>query len=166
MTNDTPRFTISRRFDAPRDKMWDAWTRPEQIQQWFGPKGWNNGLLAFDFRPGGEWRGQMETPDGSLMFSKFVFREIDPPSRLTWIHGFADEQGNRARAPFAPEFPLELLTTVRFADEDGGTRVDLTWEPIDATADELGFFAGMMESMTGGWTGTFDQLDSFMKETV
>jgi len=162
----TPRFEISRHFKAPRDKMWEAWSRPEQIQQWFGPKGWNNGLIAFDFQPGGEWRGRMETADGSVMFSKFVFREIDPPSRLTWIHGFADEEGNRIRAPFAPQFPLELLTSVRFADEDGGTRVDLSWEPIDASEEDQAFFAGMMESMTGGWTGTFDQLDEFMKETV
>ena len=166
MMTDTPRFYISRHFAVPRDKMWAAWTQPDQLQQWFGPKGWNNGLLAFDLRPGGEWRGQMQTPDGSVMYSKFVFREIEEPSHLTWIHGFADEQGNRARAPFAPEFPLELLTTVRFADEDGGTRVDLSWEPIDATTEERAFFAGMMESMTGGWTGSFDQLDEFMRESV
>lgn len=163
---DTPRFTISRHFDAPRDRIWAAWTNVEQLQQWFGPKGWNNGLLAFDFRPGGEWRGRMETPDGAVMFSKFVFREIEAPSHLSWIHGFADEDGNRARAPFAPQFPLELLTNVRFAEEGKGTRVDLSWEPIDATREEQDFFASMMESMTGGWTGSFDQLDAFMKETV
>lgn len=166
MMTDTSRFSISRQFAVPRDKMWTAWTQPDQLLQWFGPKGWNNGLLAFDFRPGGEWRGQMQTPDGSVMYSKFIFREIEEPSRLTWIHGFADEQGNRVRAPFAPEFPLELLTTVRFTDEDGGTRVDLSWEPIDATAEEREFFAGMMESMTSGWTGSFDQLDEFMRESV
>ena len=163
---DTPRFSISRHFNAPREKMWDAWTRPEQIQQWFGPKGSASDLIAFDFRPGGEWRGRMETADGHVMFSKFIFRDIDPPSRLTWIHGFADEQGNRTRAPFAPQFPLELLTTVRFAEDDGGTRIDLSWEPINATDEERDFFTGMMASMTGGWTGTFDQLDAYMSETV
>ena len=163
---DIPGFMISRQFAMPRSKMWAAWTRPDQLQQWFGPKGWDNAILAFDFRPGGEWRGRMQMPDGSMMFSKFVFREIEEPSRLTWIHGFADEGGNRVRAPFAPQLPLDLLTTVRFTDEDEGTRIDLSWEPIDATAEEREFFASMMESMAGGWTGSFDQLEEFMKESV
>ncbi len=159
---DIPRFTISRRFAAPRARVWDAWTKPEQLAGWFGPKGSTGTILAFDLAPGGEWRGRMEAPDGTAMYSKFVFREVEAPSRLVWVHGFADAEGNRARAPFAPLFPLELLTTVRFADEDEGTRIDLHWEPIDATPEELAFFAGMMGSMEGGWSGSFEQLDAFL----
>jgi uncharacterized protein YndB with AHSA1/START domain len=98
------------------------------------------------------------------MFSKFVFEEVDPPSKLVWIHGFADEAGNRARAPFAPLFPLELHATVTFVAVDGGTRVDVDWAPINATSEEKAFFAGMMDSMTGGWTGSFDQLDAYLAQ--
>jgi len=158
----TPRFTITRTFAAPLARVWEAWTRPEAVAQWFGPKGTCGTVLAFDLRPGGEWRGRMDMPDGGAMYSKFVFREIEPMSRLVWVHGFADSEGNRIRAPFAEQFPLEMLTTVLFADEGEATRVELSWTPLDATPDEEAFFTSMMESMNGGWSGSFDQLDSFL----
>jgi len=160
---DTPRFTITRAFAAPRARVWDAWTEPEALAQWFGPKGTCGSILAFDFRPGGEWRGRMDMPDGGgTMYSKFVFREIEPMSRLVWVHGFADAEGNRIRAPFAEQFPLEMLTVVHFADEGEGTRVDLSWTPLDATPEEEAFFVSMMASMNGGWSGSFEQLDEFL----
>lgn len=160
---ETPRFTITRAFAAPRARLWDAWTRPEALAQWFGPKGSASTILAFDLRPGGEWRGRMDMPDGGgTMYSKFVFQEVMPMSRLVWVHGFADADGNRIRAPFAEQFPLEMLTTVLFADEGEGTRVEVSWTPIDATPEEEAFFAGMMASMNGGWSGSFEQLDAFL----
>lgn len=159
---DTPRFVISRTFAAPIERVWAAWTDPDQIAAWFGPKDTSGAVLAFDLRPGGEWRGRMEGPDGKVMYSKFVFQTIDPPHRMTWIHGFADADGNRARAPFAPLFPLELLTTIDFTATDAGTRIELSWEPIGASPEETAFFASMMDSMTGGWTGSFEQLDAFL----
>lgn len=161
---DIPRFSISRHFAAPLARVWAAWTEPEQLVAWFGPKDSEGSMLAFDLRPGGEWRGRMEAPDGAEMFSKFVFQVVEPRTRLVWVHGFADAEGNRARAPFAPLFPLEMLTTVLFNEADGGTRIDLSWEPIDATPEECAFFAEMMASMTGGWSGSFDQLDALFAE--
>lgn len=158
----TPEFAITRTFAAPRARVWRAWTNPEALAQWFGPKGSSSTLLAFDLRPGGEWRAQMEMPDGGTMHSKFVFREIEPMSRLVWVHGFADADGNRIRAPFASQFPLEMLATVLFADDGQGTRVDLNWTPLDSTPEEEAFFASMMASMSEGWSGSFDQLDEFL----
>ena len=160
----TARFTITRTFAASRNRVWAAWTEPEQLAAWFGPKDSAGSMLAFDLRPGGEWRGRMEAPDGAEMFSKFVFQVVEPPTRLVWVHGFADAEGNRARAAFAPLFPLEMLTTVLFSEAEGGTRIDLSWEPIDATPEECAFFAEMMASMTGGWSGSFDQLDALFAE--
>jgi uncharacterized protein YndB with AHSA1/START domain len=55
-----------------------------------------------------------------------------------------------------------MLTTVVFDEEGAGTRVTLTWEPINPSKEELESFAQMLPSMTGGWTGTFDQLDVFL----
>lgn len=158
----TPRFTIAREFAAPRERVWAAWTQPDQLRQWFGPKGSEGIILAFDLRPGGEWRGRMDTPDGASMFSKFVFQEIVAPERLVWVHGFADEAGNRVRAPFAPLFPLELLTEVIFTEVPAGTRIDLSWTPINATPEEEIFFAGMIASMEGGWAGSFEQLGALL----
>ena len=159
---DTPRFSISRTFNASRTRVWDAWTTPEALGQWFGPKGAEGTILTFDLRPGGEWRGRMDAPDGSALYSKFVFQEIEPMSRLVWVHGFADAEGNRVRAPFAQQFPLEMLTTILFADEGEGTRIDFSWTPLNATPEEEAFFASMMDSMNGGWSGSFEQLDEFL----
>ena len=160
----TPRFTITRTFDASRDRVWAAWTDPARLAAWFGPKETTGTVLEFDFRPGGLWRGRMDAPDGSAMYSKFVFEQIDPPEQLVWIHGFADEHGNRTRAPFAPLFPLEMRTTVVFDEVADGTRITLDWVPIDASPEEEAFFVGMMDSMTGGWTGSFDQLDVYLAQ--
>ena len=162
----TPRFTITRTFAASLDRVWAAWTDPERLAAWFGPKETKGSVLEYDLRPGGVWRGRMEAPDGSAMFSKFVFEHVEPQSKLVWIHGFADEAGNRIRAPFAPQFPLELRATVTFAVAGDGTRVTVDWEPIDATPDEEAFFGGMMDSMTGGWSGSFDQLDAYLAQSV
>lgn len=159
---DTPRFSITRTFNAPRLRVWSAWTKPEALAQWFGPKGASAEILEFELRPGGEWRGRIEAANGSAMYSKFVFREVEPMLRLVWVHGFADASGNRIRAPFAQQFPLEMLTTVLFADEGEQTRVDLSWMPLDATPEEEAFFASMMASMSGGWSGSFEQLDAFL----
>src|SRR3569623_128922 len=92
----TPRFTITRVFDASRERVWAAWTHPDRLAGWFGPKETTGIVLEYDLRPGGVWRGRMDAPDGSSMFSKFVFERIDPPSMLVWIHGFADAEGSRA----------------------------------------------------------------------
>ncbi len=68
-----------------------------------------------------------------------------------------------SRAPFFDgKWPLELLTTVNFADEGPATRVTLTWSPFNATEAEREMFAANMGSMTQGWTGTYDQLEAFL----
>lgn len=77
-------------------------------------------------------------------------------------HGFADAEGNRILAPFADQFPLEMLTTVLFAEEGEGTRIEVSWTPLEATPEEEDFFASMMESFKGGWSGSFEQLDAFL----
>lgn len=160
----TPNFTITRVFDASLERAWAAWTDPDRLAAWFGPKDTKGTVLEYDLRPGGVWRGRMDAPDGSAMFSKFVFEQVNPPSSLVWVHGFADEHGTRIRAPFAPLFPLELRTTVTFAEVDGGTRITLEWVPIDASPEEEAFFLGMMDSMQGGWTGSFDQLSAYLTQ--
>ncbi len=57
---------------------------------------------------------------------------------------------------------LLMRTEVDFADADGGTRVTVTWTPVDPTDEELTTFKGMFASMSGGWTGSFDVLEAFL----
>ncbi|MDH7639595.1 SRPBCC family protein [Sphingomonas oryzagri] len=159
-----PEFRITRRFAAPRDRVWEAWTRPEQLARWFGPKGVTTTVLSFDLRPGGGLHARMESADGGVMWARFVYREVVAPETLVWEHGFADEAGEFTASPFGGPWPLRLLTNVRFEEEGDATRLTLTWVPLEATAEEEAAFAAMMESMTGGWSGSFEQLDAFLAD--
>jgi uncharacterized protein YndB with AHSA1/START domain len=159
--NATPVFRIERVFAAPRQMVWDAWTVPEQYKQWFGPKGSRVELLQADIRVGGLIHSFMETPGGP-MYGRGLYREVTPPSRLVYEHGFADAEGNLAKSPFPMDWPMVLLTTVVFEDEGDGTRMTLTWMPLDATPEQEATFAGHFESMNGGWGGSFDVLEEFL----
>ena len=156
-------FRISHVFKAPRAKVWAAWTQPDELARWFGPKGCDTTLIEYDLRPGGAWFARMDMQGAPPMYGRFIFREVDAPSRLQWVHGFSDEAGNRIRAPFpGSAWPLEMLTTVTFADHAGGTQVTLTFEPLDASEDERDTFIANLDSMQGGWSGSFQQLDELL----
>ena len=121
----TADFVISRTFDAPRELVWQAFTDPEQMKQWWGPKGFTVIASKMDFRPGGTYHYGMRAPDGSAMWGKFVYREIVPPQRMVLVNSFSDEAGGITRHPMAPTWPLEMLSTFLF-EEEGSTRTRLT----------------------------------------
>lgn len=154
---------LSHIFAAPRARVWEAWTKPELLSRWFGPKGCETILIEHDLRVGGAWRSRMEMDGAPPMYGKFVFREVDPPSRLVWVHGFADEQGNRVRAPFPGVWPMEMLTIVTFADDGGGTRVTLEFAPIESTPEERATFIANLGSMNDGWSDSFAQLEGLLR---
>ncbi len=159
-----PEFLITRVFAAPRQRMWETWTRPEHLARWFGPKGVSTVVQSHELRPGGMLHYRMDMPNGGRMWGRSVYREINEPSRLVWINSFSDEQANITRAPFFNgRWPLEMLTTVSFEEEAAETRVTLRWMPINATTEERETFASNMASMNQGWTGSFDQLDQFLR---
>ena len=126
-------FVISRVFDATREIVWKAWTEAEHLKHWWGPKGFTVVHSKIDLRPGGVFHYGMRSPDGRDMWGKFVFREIVKPERLVFVNSFSDEEGKTVRAPFNPHWPLEVLTTVTFAEHDGKTTVTLRGRPINAT---------------------------------
>jgi uncharacterized protein YndB with AHSA1/START domain len=157
-------FIIARTFNAPRQRVWDAWTQPEMLGRWFGPKGSTTTVLRSELRPGGMLHLRLEAPDGGVMWARFVYREVDAPSRLVWVHAFANERGELARSPFGGHWPMELLTTVHFEDAGEATRVTLRWTPISPTAEELRAFTETKPSMQGGWSGSFEQLDLLLAQ--
>ncbi len=156
------KFEISRVFAASRERVWDAWAKPEQLAQWLGPKGASSEIQHFELKPGGYLHSKLTAADGSISWGKTIYREIDATNGLVWEQGFSNEAGDIVPAPFPMPWPRLMLTTVIFEDEGAGTRVTLTWEPIDPTNEEQASFEAMLASMTGGWTGTFDQLDVFL----
>lgn len=141
---------ITRVFDAPRERVFEAWTKAEHLKQWFAPDGFTVPECEVDFRVGGVLRLSMRSPEGEDFWSRSVYREIVPPERLVFTDVLVDEDDS-------PLF--EALTTVTFEDRHGMTllkvqvRVGEIFDPVGAAA-----CAGMEE----GWTQTLDHLAAYV----
>jgi uncharacterized protein YndB with AHSA1/START domain len=96
------------------------------------------------------------------MWGKWVIREIAAPEKLVYVNSFSNEKGGLTRHPMSPTWPLEMLTTVILKEMDGKTELTLKWVPLNASPEEIATFNAGMAGMTGGWTGTFDQLDEYL----
>jgi uncharacterized protein YndB with AHSA1/START domain len=79
-------IVIARTFDAPRERVWEAWTNPKHIVQWWGPKGFTTTIEQMDVRPGGMWKQVMHGPDGTDYPSQSMFREVAKPERIVFSH--------------------------------------------------------------------------------
>ncbi len=157
-------FIITREFNAPRDLMWKAWTEGDRFVQWFGPKGVRISLVKFDPRPGGTTHYRMEMPGGKEVWGKAVYREVVPPEKLVWINSFSDQQGGITRHPLTSDrWPLQMLTVITFAENAGKTTVTINWLPYESDEDERQVFANNLPNMNMGWSGTLEQLGTYLK---
>jgi uncharacterized protein YndB with AHSA1/START domain len=155
-------LVITRSFDAPRDLVFKVWSEAEHLKNWWGPTGFKLGVFDFDFRPGGVFHYNMQSPDGFEMWGKFVYHEIESPEKIVFVNSFSDPEGNIIRAPFSAAFPLEIRNLMTFTEREGKTTITLRGGPINATEEERSFFKGMFESMKQGFGGTFDQLAEYL----
>jgi uncharacterized protein YndB with AHSA1/START domain len=155
-------FVLSRTFDAPRDLVFKAFTEPERMKHWWGPKGFTVIASAMDLRPGGTYHYGLGAPDGSAMWGKFVYREIVAPERLVLVNSFSDENGGVTRHPMSPTWPLEMLSTFSFTEEHGRTTFTVKWSPLDPSPEERATFDGAHDGMRQGWGGTMDQLAAYL----
>ena len=155
-------FVISRTFDAPRDLVWKAWTETERLMQWFGPKGFKMFHAKNDLRPGGTFLYALRGPDGIEIWGKWVYREIAPPERLVLVSSFSDAEGNVTRHPMSPTWPAQTLSTTTLTERGGKTTVTVEWRPLGASEEERNTFIAGKSSMTGGWSGTFEQLTDYL----
>jgi uncharacterized protein YndB with AHSA1/START domain len=108
----------AREFDAPRERVFAAWTDPALLARWWGPKGFTNTFEEFDLRPGGHWRFTMRGPDGTAYPQESVFVEVVRPERVVFDH-LGD---HRYRA------------VITFAER--GDRTGVTFRMIHATVEE------------------------------
>ena len=156
-------FVISRVFDAPREIVFAAFTDPERMKHWWGPKGFTVVKSEMDLRPGGIYHYCLRAPDGALMWGKFVYREITPPERVVLINSFSDEQGGITHHPMATTWPLEMLSTFLLEEvEKGQTKFTVRWSPHNSSEEERATFAKGHASMTQGWSGTMEQLQAYL----
>ena len=156
-------FIIKREFNAPRERVWKAWTDAKSLGKWWGPKGFDIVSVKLDLRPGGTFHYLLRSPDGQDMWGKFIFREIVPLERLVFVVSFSDAEGGLTRHPMSPDWPLMMLSIITFTDAGAGkTRITVRWVAYEATEAERKVFEAGAESMRQGWTGTFDRLDDYL----
>lgn len=150
MTTTKPAFEleISRLIDAPRARVYEAWTKPEQMKEWFAPKPYQLIVHSMDFRPGGRFSMAMRGPDGNDFPFTGVYREINPPELLSWTGEFT-------------EGPADQMTTVvRFEAQGAKTLVHArqTFHVMTPTIEMA------TKGAQQGWTMTLDQLAAYVKE--
>lgn len=156
-------FVITRLFDAPRDLVWKAFTEADRLMQWWGPKGFRMIHAKVDLRPGGVFHYGMLAPDGSEMWGKWTFREIVAPERLVMISSFSDKDGGLTRHPMAPTWPQQMLGTTTLMAQGNKTLLTNAVVAHEASAEEIATFNAGFESMTQGFGGTWDQLETYLK---
>ena len=115
-------LVVTRVIDAPRELVFEAWTDPKHLAQWWGPNGFSTTTHSFDFRPGGVWRFVMHGPDGRDYQNRITWDEIARPERLTYHHG-----GEAVE-------PVEFRTVVTF--EALGAKTRLTLRAVFPNAEE------------------------------
>ncbi len=181
MSDDTPHsaaevFKIDRTFDAPRDRVWATCTEAQHLASWFGPPGTTVKVKTLDLTPGGVFLYGMEMPGGIVMWGKWVFREVEAPSKLSYVVSFCSETGVPVRHPMAPMWPLEVLAVQTFTEQPPSSSGAVgqkfaktlmhseSW-PINATAEERAVFTAGHASMQMGFSGAYMQLDTYLART-
>ncbi|MDB5087046.1 MAG: hypothetical protein JWR09_1040 [Mucilaginibacter sp.] len=110
---------ISKTLNAPVELVWEAWTKPEHIANWWGPNGFTNTITKMDINPGGEWNLVMHSPDGIDYKNKSVFKEIVQYKKIVYQH------------ISSPCF----TATIEFEAE--GEQTHLNWHMLFDTAEEF-----------------------------
>lgn len=164
-------ITIERIFNAPVEKVWEAWTSPEIVKQWWGPEHFTAPSIKIDLRVGGKYIYCMRGPAGTEfdkdMYSAGIFKEIVPPSvnsgqaKLVVTDYFSDENGNKvspkAAGLEAPEFPDEQTVTITFEDGgEGKTKLSIHYPKPE---NEAQFEAMKHSGMEEGWGTSLNKLE-------
>ena len=143
---------ITRTFGAPRDLVWQMWTKAEHLQNWWGPTGWTLPICELDFRPGGNWFYCMQGPDGMQSCGKATYLEIDAPERIVYEDAFADSDGNPLEG-----MPLGHIT-LKFVEEgDKTTVINTVRYPTKADRDKV-----IEMGMEAGIDQTFNRLEAYL----
>ena len=138
-------LTLERTFLAPIELVWEAWTQPEHISQWWGPKGMNTKIVEHNFKVGGKWQYTMAMPDGSEFIADGIYSVIVELEKLFSSANFK---------------PMTAGVEIRAFFRKNGDKTDFTFKVIHPTEEyckqqeKMGFY--------NGWGSTFDRLDAFV----
>lgn len=157
-------ITLTRLLDAPRERVFRAWTEAAHFARWFGPHSVDVPFCQMDPRPGGEIRFCHRLPEQGDLWVQGTFQEVTEPARLVFTLAFTDEAGRPASHPMIPDWPLEarIVTAVSLLEQGGKTALTIrqTIEPAAAAAgDAVGREREMAKE---GWGETLDRLEDYL----
>jgi uncharacterized protein YndB with AHSA1/START domain len=136
---------ITRICKAPRELVFRAWTEPQQLARWWGPKSFTNPVCEADALPGGAWRIVMRGPDGGEYPCQGIYQEVVAPERLVFTNNAVDAEGREL---------IQGHTTVTFEALGDKTKITLRTRATPRTA----LAAEMIEGMKAGWTQSLAKL--------
>src|SRR4051794_10763755 len=144
--NDSNELTLTRVYDAPVDVVWDAWTDPKQVAQWWGPRGFTLTTHSKDLRPGGTWVYTMHGPDGTDYPNITKYFEVEKYAKLVYDHGANEDR------------PALFHVTVLFSESRGKTKMEMTMAlPTPEAAEETRKFI-----KKAGGDSTWDRLAEYL----
>ena len=138
---------ITRLLQAPRDRVYAAWTDPAQIVRWFGPADVQTTNVVADARLGGELRWDLTTSDGEAMTMRGEYRELQPNRKVVFTWRWEDDENWKGKTS---------IVTVELEDRDGGTELRLTHEQLPSEQSR--------DNHTQGWSGTLDKLQRLFSD--
>ena len=135
---------IKRFINAPRDRVYAAWTDPAQLRQWFGPEKVQTRNLIADARVGGKFRWDLTNSEGERMTCLGEYRELQPGKKIVFTWQWDDDEDWENHTS---------VVTVELSDRDGGTELRLIHEQLPNEQSRDGH--------TGGWNSALDKLEKF-----
>jgi len=147
--NDNAKRTLSinRTFNAPLTLVWEAWTKPEHIIHWWGPKGIETKIIEHDFKVGGKWHYEMKMPDGNVFITDGIYSKIIHFKEIFTSANFK---------------PMTVGVHMQSLFEGNGQKTNFTFNVIHPTEEyckqqeEMGFY--------NGWGSVFERLEIFLQQ--
>ena len=152
-------FVLTRVLCAPRHLVFKAWTEPEHVKRWWGPKAFTTPVCTIDLRPGGLFHYCMRSPEGKDYWGRGLYLEVVRPERLVYEDSFSDADGSIVSPRhygMSPDWPEKTLTTVTFEDDGGHTRLLLK----GGVSEEL----AKAQHADEGWNESLDRLAAYLAE--
>jgi uncharacterized protein YndB with AHSA1/START domain len=144
---DKTSLEIKRFINAPRDRVYAAWTDPEHLKEWWGPENVRTRTIAADVRQGGKYRWDLVNQAGENMTAFGEYRELIPGQKIVFTWKWDDDEAWEGR---------NSIVTVELSDHDDGTQLTLTHEQLPSEESR--------DRHNEGWNSVLDRLEKFFKE--
>lgn len=147
-------LTLTRKFDAPKELVFETYSSCKHLNNWWGPREWPLSFCKLDFKAGGIWHYCMSGPDGQESWGLVVYKQITPTDQIVWTDHFSDKEGN------VDENLPGSDSIIEFKDSNGKTtvitRTTFSSEEDLKTVLEMGVIQGISE--------TYDRLEEHLAD--